>query len=475
MNSREISLWTDERWYRALTTHLNGETVETRLQTVLEEMCKELPREEYERISGEITEEDRLAREEYEANRKLAIFRIKENGTDTRFLVNERMELLSTAHLLRAYLKGDTPSDDGFAGRFYRREPLTEEQFQAFASERMENTGRVTGAYDIDLDKGIVSTLNIMDSWQSFTSKDISTAAYHAYRKAGLKEDERWQIFVDYLEDRVMTPDEYKAFDRIRAVVVEPGKVPQVKEIGADLEGLQSVVGGDIEAVYPYDDPVALICNDEGKYLGLTFNRALRDSDGDVYDIVAGTFAIVGIGEEDFISLSDELAQKYAQVFHTPEQFARFGERIVVIPCEEVEQPVQFLSGDRRLQPNDISFAEEIMQNDNLLEFYMEVDFNADEVFGTNVCTDENDDWMNIYANYDMEEQCVCDTLEVYLVQSYGPERGFKYTLSDEEKAMLLPKMEEYCQHRLHISLDECRQQYLEEQDCGQVPQTPLM
>lgn len=467
MSSREISLWTDERWYRALTTHLNGMTVEARLQTVLEEMCKELPREEYERISGEIAEEDRLAREEYEANRKLAIFRVRENGTDTCFLVNQSMELLPMANHLRAYLRSETHSEDGFAGRFYRCEPLSEEGFQNFAAERMENTGRVTGAYDIDLDKGIVSTLNIMDGWQSFTSKDISTAAYHAYRKAGLKEDERWQIFVDYLEERVLTPDEYKSFDRIRAVVVEPGKVPQVKEIGADLEGLQSVVGGDIEAVYPYDDPVALICNDEGKYLGLTFNRALRDSDGDVYDIVAGTFAIVGIGEEDFISLSDELAQKYAQVFHTPEQFARFGERIVVIPCEEVEQPVQFLSGDRRLQPRDISFAEDIMQNDNLLEFYMEVVFDADEVFGTHVCTTENDDWVNVYANFDMDKQCVCDTLEVYLVQGHGDEQAFKYTLSDEEKAMLLPKMEEYCQHRLHLSLDECCQQYHEEQNQG--------
>lgn len=65
--------------------------------------------------------------------------------------------------------------------------------------------------------------------------------------------------------------------------------------------------------------------------------------------------------------------------------------------------------------PEDISFAEDIIQNDNLLEFYMEVCFDADQMFGTNVCTTENDDWLNIYANYDLEARRVCDTLEMYL------------------------------------------------------------
>ena len=38
-----------------------------------------------------------------------------------------------------------------------------------------------------------------------------------------------------------------------------------VKEIDSDLKSLQHEVGGYIEAIYPYEDPVALVCNEEGK------------------------------------------------------------------------------------------------------------------------------------------------------------------------------------------------------------------
>ena len=104
--------------------------------------------------------------------------------------------------------------------------------------------------------------------------------------------------------------------------------------------------------------------------------------------------------------------------------------------------------------------AEDIIQNDNLLEFYMEVSFNADEVFGTDVCTSENDDWLNIYANYDLEARRVCDTLELYLQRGNGDEEAFKYRLSEAECALLLPKMEEYCHHHWGQGLAGCCAQY---------------
>ena len=77
------------------------------------------------------------------------------------------------------------------------------------------------------------------------------------------------------------------------------------------------------------------ICNDEGKLTGLPLNRALRDEDGRMYDAVAGTFLVVGLGEEDFASLSLELAQKYEKQFHQPETFLKLGNRLLVIPVPD--------------------------------------------------------------------------------------------------------------------------------------------
>ena len=61
---------------------------------------------------------------------------------------------------------------------------------------------------------------------------------------------------------------------------IAPGQRPQQVEIDNDLKALQQAVGGSIDAVYPFADPVAIICNDEGKLMGLPLNRALRDEDG---------------------------------------------------------------------------------------------------------------------------------------------------------------------------------------------------
>lgn len=94
----------------------------------------------------------------------------------------------------------------------------------------------------------------------------------------------------------------------------------------------------------------------------------------------------------------------------------------------------------------------------------MDVVFDADKLFGTHTQDYDNYDWFNVYANYDMESRCVCDTLEVYLQHDAGGEEEFKYRLTDEEKALLLPKMEDYCQEHWGQSLEDCCQQYLSEQ-----------
>ena len=123
-----------------------------------------------------------------------------------------------------------------------------------------------------------------------------------------------------------------RKIENMNVLLVEPKKAPYEAEIGNDLKAMQNAVGGYIQAVYPYDDPVALVCNEEGKLNGLPLNRRLED-----YDIIAGTFFICGLGEGDFASLPPELMAKYKEKFAQPEQFMRLGGHIVAIPMEPEE------------------------------------------------------------------------------------------------------------------------------------------
>jgi len=335
MTQREITLWVDERWCKALEKHLLDGTVAEKLEEHIDELVNQLPENVYERISSEIWQEREQARMDAEAARRFAVLHVTENGESTYFVAEENLEMLQAAARLRSYTrKPPENSPARFTGMFSRGEKISREQFQTYVNERLENTGRVTGAFDIDLDRGRFNALHIMDGWQCFRIQDISTAAYFAMKKSGVSQDTRWQVFLDRLDGKQLTSE-----------------------------------------------------------------------DSSIY-----------------------------------------------------------LTGARTLRAEDVSFAEDIVQNENLLEFYMEVCFDADKVFGTHVCTTENDDYLNVYANYDMEKQQVADTLEVYLVRGSGGEQDYKYRLTDTEKELLLPKMEDYCRQKWGQSLDECCQQYLTEQ-----------
>lgn len=65
----------------------------------------------------------------------------------------------------------------------------------------------------------------------------------------------------------------------MKVLRIKPMCRPEVIDIDGSLESLQKEVGGLIQATYPWDDKVALICNDEGKLMGLEFNRPLYNAD----------------------------------------------------------------------------------------------------------------------------------------------------------------------------------------------------
>ena len=126
---------------------------------------------------------------------------------------------------------------------------------------------------------------------------------------------------------------------QITVLVVEPGKAPYTKEIGDDWRAFQAEVGGAFQIVYPGYDPVGLVCNDDGKLLGLPMNHGLRDDAGDLYDVIAGTFFLVGLGGGGTtVSLTEEQIRKYEQRFHDPEQFIKVNGKLVCIPVRELPE-----------------------------------------------------------------------------------------------------------------------------------------
>lgn len=68
----------------------------------------------------------------------------------------------------------------------------------------------------------------------------------------------------------------------IKVVLLEPGKLARIAEIGHSLEQLQATVGGDIEAIYPFEEEVCIVCNEEGKLTGMALNRAIREEETQV-------------------------------------------------------------------------------------------------------------------------------------------------------------------------------------------------
>ena len=317
----EIVLWIDRRWKNAIEKHLKDETLQEHLENALDELCNQLPQREYERISRAIQSEAAAQRAEEEAARTYAAYHVTENNQEWYFKTTPGEELLAVGKKLRGYItKGSGVAPDKFIGMFFGGQPITEKEFNDLTALRMENTGKVKGAFDIDFDKQEFSAVNIMDGWKSWSMRDVSTAIYHAIRSQFASGDEKRRKLLGHLDGKEITS--------------------------------------------------------------------------------AG-----------------------------------------------------------HLSARNFTFGDEIIESDGKLNFYVQTEFDVDAAFGTFVCTDENDDWLNVYANYDIEQDTVCDTLELNLCKADGTEESWHYPLNAAEKEVLLRKMEEFCQQQTGMSLHDYSQQ----------------
>ena len=98
----------------------------------------------------------------------------------------------------------------------------------------------------------------------------------------------------DNFSEVVFDAKEYEP-EKIKVVLLEPGKIARATEIDATLEGMQSIVGGDIEPGYYFEEPVCCIVNGEGKMIGLDLNRGVYDGNKQLIDIIAITHLCIFI------------------------------------------------------------------------------------------------------------------------------------------------------------------------------------
>lgn len=123
----------------------------------------------------------------------------------------------------------------------------------------------------------------------------------------------------------------------IKVVSVPTGRQAFIKEISTELKAMQSEIGGIMQVLYPFEDEVCIVCNDEGKLMNLPLNRALMlngMAGTQIYDIIAGDFFVcyAPYTSENFESMPDNLLEKYLEMFKYPERFLIKNQTIYVYP-----------------------------------------------------------------------------------------------------------------------------------------------
>lgn len=253
-----------------------------------------------------------------------AAYRVTENGQTWYFTTSPGEELLDAAQALRKYCMDTEHSTGKFISLYSQAQPITPEEYQRMIRLRMENTGKITGVFDLDFDKREFSAVHIMNGWRTWAMRDVIPSIYQA------------------TSPRFTTADE------------------QLRKLLGLLDGME-------------------------------------------------------------------------------------------------------LTSPGHLTAQNFSFSDEILMETGKLNFYVQADFNVDAAFGTFVCTDENDDWLNIYANYDIAQDRPCDTLELNLCKGDGSEENWSYHLNAAEQEVLARKMEAFCQQQNGMSLHDFARQLQEE------------
>lgn len=170
-------------------------------------------------------------------------------------------------------------------------------------------------------------SLSVSDIVEVIESDDIKQGFYFCDR-IGFKE-------VSFDSEKA---EPYKE-NRIKVLMVEPGKRAYETEVGTNLHELYAALNCDcIQTFYPYEDLVVIVCDDEGKLNGNLPNRAIYGEDGKMMDIIFGKFFICDCSTSEFKSLPDDMMEKYKNQFLMPERFCRINDEILAVKFDPARE-----------------------------------------------------------------------------------------------------------------------------------------
>ena len=239
---------------------------------------------------------------------------------------------------------------------------------------------QVSGAFEIDLDAGWCSALNLADGWQTFKNKDVSTAAYHANRTRNLQRNEQWRRLVDYLYGRNI---ELQTFGSIETRGIRPlreGDLTFSEEIILSGHGLNFQFDFTSDEAQREVLGPAADCLEPGGWLDILCNYDAARQEADA------TLSLTlhrqdGVVQKLSLSPGKRRTGSFAKTDGSglPRQDRENAERLLRTVGYEREAPPELTAGTKRLPVDAVSFTDE------KLNFYIPINFDPDAVFGTNV------------------------------------------------------------------------------------------
>ena len=299
-----------------------------------------------------------------------------------------------------------------------------------------------------------------------FKIKDVSAAVYHATRSLHVPLEYQWHKFINHLDGKQIEPESFASAEIGGLRPLEKGDIlcidgpfPTDRELKFRLDlssyGVQKEVLNLMTDCSKPENSLEITCSYDAARQGISnkLDLTLRQKNGMVR-------------HDFFYPLMEE---ERAHLLKIVEQFCQqqtgktLNDYYAQLDMER-EAPPELTAGTKRLPVDAVSFTDEITECDGKLNFYIPINFDPDAVFGTNVASAFNDDWLNVYANFGWKTGRIDSALTVCLVCSDGHEFEFFYPLTSAEQVQLWNQMDAYCHQQNGQSLGETRTALLREQ-----------